>query len=80
MRHFGDGGAPDEQSCPTLPGRPIDSVGRSEAERTLELMWHVLGGDPLVLGVTAAGLVGAVAGPWAIIRAASRPTKPRADD
>ena len=60
--------------------RPMNAGGRSEAERTLELLWHVLGGEPWVIGVTAVGLVGAVAGPWAIIKAASRPTKPRADD
>ena len=41
----------------------------------LDLLWHVLGGSPWVLGVTVVGLVVTVAGPWAIIRAVSRPTK-----
>lgn len=41
---------------------------------------HVLGGNPWVLGVTVVGLVGAVAGPWAILKAVARPTKPNAGE
>jgi hypothetical protein len=44
-------------------------------ESLLDLVWHVLGESPWVLGVTIVGLVGTVAGPWAIIKAVSRPTK-----
>ncbi len=42
-------------------------------------MWQVFGDNPVMLGVMLAGLVGAVAGPWAIVRAVSR-LKARPDD
>ena len=61
-------------------------IGRREgcAERTRkdarlpDVIWKVFG-DPSnawMVGVMLVGLVGVVAGPWAIIRAASRAPKP----
>jgi hypothetical protein len=47
-----------------------------------DALWKVLG-DPSnqwMLGVVLVGLVGTIAGPWAIIRFASRQTKMKAHD
>jgi hypothetical protein len=50
----------------------------SQTRRPLpDVFWKVFG-DPAnqwLLGVMLVGLVGAAAGPWAIIRFASRPTR-----
>jgi len=48
----------------------------------LDVLWKVFG-DPSnewMLWVMLVGLVGAVAGPWAIIRAVARPSNTNPDD
>ena len=40
-----------------------------------DVLWRVFGDNPVMLGVMLVGLVGVVAGPWAIIRAVSRSGK-----
>jgi hypothetical protein len=40
-----------------------------------DALWQVFGDNPWMLGTMLVGLVGAVAGPWAIIKAVSRRSK-----
>jgi hypothetical protein len=46
----------------------------------LDALWQVFGENPWMLGVTVAGLLGVVAGPWAIIKAVSRPPRANAEE
>ena len=45
-----------------------------------DAFFQVFGDNQWMLGVMVVGLVGTVAGPWALIRAVSRPPKPEAED
>ena len=45
-----------------------------------DALWQVFGDNQWMLGVMVVGLVGTVAGPWAIIKAVSRPPKADPED